>query len=87
MYTLIRLRDGRTIEAVVLANTRSWMRLVTPGHNDAVELQLRGLEWVDERDEPVQFEFLTAEDGCSAVPWQPRVAHAGAGRGNDLAYG
>lgn len=87
MFTLIRLRDGRLIEAVVLANTRSWMRLVTPGHNDAVELQLRGREWVDERNEPVQFEFLSADEGCSAVPWLPRVAHAGAGYGHDLAYG
>jgi hypothetical protein len=87
MYTLIRLLDGRTIEAVVLANTRSWMRLVTPSHKDAVELQLRGSDWVNERDEPVQFEFLAVDGEFSAVPCQPRVAHAGAGFGSDLAYG
>jgi hypothetical protein len=85
MYTLIRLRDGSVIEAVVLANTRSWMRLAAAGRNDAVELQLCGLDWVDERDEPVQFEFLAADDGGSAVPWMPHEASF-AGYARDLAY-
>jgi hypothetical protein len=85
MYTLIRLRDGSVIEAVVLANTRTWMRLAALGSNDAVELQLRGLDWVDERDEPVQFEFLAANDGGSAVPWTPHAALY-ASYARDLAY-
>jgi hypothetical protein len=85
MYALIRLRDGSVIEAAVLANTRSWMRLAANGHNDAVELQLRGSDWVDERDEPVQFEFLAADDGGSAVPWMPEAARY-ACYARDLAY-
>jgi hypothetical protein len=85
MYTLIRLRDGSVIEAVVLANTRSWMRLAATGRNDAVELQRRGLDWVDEQDEPVQFEFLAADDGGSAVPWMPHAVVC-AGYARDLAY-
>lgn len=85
MYTLIRRRDGSVIEAAVLANTRSWMRLAAAGSSDAVELQLRGLDWVDERDEPVQFEFLAADDGGAAVPWTPGEA-VYAGYAGDLAY-
>jgi len=77
MYTLIRLRDGSTVEAVVLANTRSRMRLATAGLKDAVELRLCGSDWLDERNEPVQFGFLlAADDGAFETP---RVARAAAG--------
>src|ERR1035438_10905130 len=58
MYTLIRLRDGTIMEAVVLANKQSRMRLAVAGRKDAMELQLCGLDWFDERNEPVQFGFL-----------------------------
>jgi len=57
MYTLIRLRDGTIMEAVVLANKQSRMRLAVAGRKDAMELQLCGLDWFDERNEPVQFGF------------------------------
>ncbi len=62
MYTLIRLANGNTVEAVVLANTRSWMRLAAAGLDDVVELRRCGLDWLDEHDEPVQFGFLLATD-------------------------
>ncbi|MGB7763378.1 MAG: hypothetical protein WBL61_26320 [Bryobacteraceae bacterium] len=61
MYTLIRLHDGRVLEAVVLSNTRSRMRLAAAGLKDAVELRLCGSNWSDERNEPVEFGFLLAE--------------------------
>ena len=62
MYTLIRLSDGSIVEAVVLANTRSWMRLAAAGMQDVIELRLFGQDWLDERGEPVQFGFLLATD-------------------------
>jgi hypothetical protein len=44
------------------------------------------LDWVDEHNDPVQFEFLAADDGCSAAPWLPRAAFACAGYARDFAY-
>ncbi len=75
MYTLIRLGDGTYVEAIVLAHTRSWMRLAAAGHDDLVELRLCGSEWLDERNEPVEFGFLLAMDGrdCEA-PSVPQAA-------------
>jgi hypothetical protein len=77
MYTLIRLRDGTIMEAVVLANKQSRMRLAVAGRKDAMELQLCGLDWFDERNEPVQFGFLLAKDdeACEA----PKLARAAGG--------
>ena len=75
MYTLIRLRDGSTTEGVVLANARSRMRLAVAGLKDAIELRLCGSDWLDERDEPVQFGFLMARvDGRVEAPKLMRVA-------------
>ena len=75
MYTLIRLHGGSTMEAVVLANTQSWMRLAAAGLKDAVELRLCGLDWLDERNEPVQFGFLLAsDDEASEAPKLVRAA-------------
>jgi len=86
MYALIRLNYGSTMEAVVLANLHSRMRLAAPGVDDVVELQLRGLDWVDEHNHPVQFEFLTADDGGSAAPWLPHRAFGFLGYTHDTAY-
>jgi hypothetical protein len=75
MYTLIRLHDGITMEAVVLDNTQSRMRLAAAGLNDAVELRLCGLDWLDESNRPVQFGFLLAVDeGASVAPKLARAA-------------
>jgi len=78
MYTLILLRDGRVREAVVLANTPSRMRLAVAGHKDAVELQLFGINWFDEHNEPVQFGFLLAKSESAAAP--PKLAWAAGAR-------
>ncbi len=79
MYTLIRLPDGNIVEAVVLARTRSRMRLAAAGYTDVVELRLCGLDWLDEGNEPVQFGFLLATDDRSVeaprMP-QPTVRYA-----------
>jgi len=75
MYTLIKLTDGSVREAVVLANTRSWMRLASPGLEDVLELRLHGVDWFDERGEPVQFGFfLATDDAVSAAPPLPQAA-------------
>lgn len=65
MYTLIQLGDGSVVEAVVLAKSRSWMRLAVAGLTDVVELRLCGLDWLDQANEPVQFGFLLATDDRS----------------------
>jgi len=63
------------MEAVAVANTRSRMRLAVAGIKDAVELRLCGSDWVDERDQPVQFGFLLAKaDGHSEAPEVARAA-------------
>jgi len=62
MYTLIRLCDGSTVEAFVLAKTQSRMRLAVAGLNDAVELRHCAMDWLDESDEPVEFGFLLAKE-------------------------
>ncbi|MFY9726647.1 MAG: hypothetical protein WB579_14700 [Bryobacteraceae bacterium] len=62
MYALIRLCDGTTVEAVVLAHTRSWMRVAAAGLDDVAELRLYGSDWLDECSQPVEFSFLLATD-------------------------
>jgi hypothetical protein len=77
MYTLILLHDGGAAEALVLANTRSWMRLAVAGRKDAVELQLFGLNWFDEHNKPVEFGFMMAEVESTTVA--PRLTRAAGG--------
>jgi len=77
MYTLILLNDGCAADALVLANTRSRMRLAVAGRKDAVELQLFGPTWYDEHNEPVQFGFMMAED--ESIFAAPRLARAAGG--------
>jgi len=77
MYTLIRLHDGSTVEAVVLARTQFRMRLAAAGVKDAVELRYCGLDWLDEHNEPVQFGFLLAKGDEAAEA--PRLARAAGG--------
>ena len=75
MYTLIRLHNGATIEAVVLACTQSRMRLAAAGHKDAITLRSRGSDWLDEHHEPVEFGFLLANHGEASEAAKPaRVA-------------
>jgi hypothetical protein len=66
------------MEAVVLANSATRMRLAVAGSKDSVELRLCGTEWMDESNQPVQFGFLLSENygGTEA----PVVARAVAGR-------
>ncbi|HEY1182685.1 MAG TPA: hypothetical protein VGE89_00790 [Bryobacteraceae bacterium] len=65
------------MEAVVLANRESRMLLAVAGLKDAFELRRWGTDWLDERNEPVQFGFLLAadEEACEA----PRLTRAAGG--------
>lgn len=76
MYTVIRQRDGSLVEAVVLDIRRSRIRLATVGLDDEIQLRRYGLDWLDDRDEPVEFGFLLAKDaGSSELPMPgPRTA-------------
>ena len=51
------IAEWELLEGRVLAQTRSWMRIAPVGADDVVELRLRGSDWVDEGNQPVQFEF------------------------------
>jgi len=77
MQTVIRQRDGSIVEAIVLDITRSRIRLAPVGLDDAIELRRYGLDWLDERNEPVQFGFLLRDGGGSeaARPLAARAAH------------
>jgi hypothetical protein len=77
MYTVIRQRDGSIVEAIVLDITRSRIRLAPAGLDDAIELRRYGLDWLDERNEPVQFGFLLRDRGGfeSARPLPARAPH------------
>jgi len=66
MYTVIRRHDGSIVEAIALDITRSRIRLAADGRDDAIELRRCGLDWLDERNEPVQFGFLMAKDAESS---------------------
>jgi hypothetical protein len=74
MYTLIRQHDGTMMEAVVLTKTGFRMRLAVAGLQDAVELRFCGLDWLDERNEPVEFGFLLAADDGAEAPELKRAA-------------
>ena len=77
MQTVIRQRDGSIVEAIVLDITRSRIRLAPVGLDDAIELRRYGLDWLDERNEPVQFGFLLRDGGGSesARPLPARAPH------------
>ena len=76
MYTGIRQRDGSLGEAVVLDITRSRIRLATVGLDDEIQLRRYGLDWLDDRDQPVHFGFLLAKDaGSSELPMPARAPH------------
>jgi len=77
MYTVIRQRDGSIVEAIVLDITRSRTRLALAGLDDAIELRRYGLDWLDERNEPVQFGFLLAKDDEAVEA--PMLARAAGG--------
>ena len=66
MYMLIRRRDGSLIKAVVVARTRYSMRVAPAGYDDVIELRHCGSDWLDESNEPVEFEFtgLIDSGGC-----------------------
>ncbi len=78
MYTVIRQPDGSIVEAVVLDITRSRIRLAAVGLSEVVELRRFGLDWIDERNQPVQFGFLLVLDaGSSESPraLPTRISH------------
>jgi hypothetical protein len=72
MYTVIWRNDGSIVEAVVLDINRSRMRLAPVGFDDEIQLRRYGLDWLDERDQPVQFGFLLAKDAGSCESAQPQ---------------
>ncbi len=60
MQTIIRYPDAQRFEALVLSLGPDTMRLLAPGAEDTIELQLWYGEWRDETGVPVEFEsFLT----------------------------
>jgi hypothetical protein len=75
MYTVIRQHNGSIVEAVVLDLTRSRIRLAAVGADDVVELRRCGADWLDQRNEPVQFGFLLRDGGGSESP-EPLPARA-----------
>ena len=61
MYTLISFPAGVIVEAVVLATGPNRLRAVAAGIADAIELQCSGSQWLTEKGEPVEFEFLMSD--------------------------
>jgi hypothetical protein len=74
MYMLIRRHDGSLLKAAVLTRTRYSMRLAAAGFDDVVELRRRGSDWLDERGQPVQFEFAGLVGSSSR--WARVIQHA-----------
>ena len=66
MHLMISGRDGR-YEAVLLAVSKERLRIARPGHVDTIELALVHGVWVDENDEPVEFESMVMDnDTCDS---------------------
>lgn len=66
MHLMISGRDGR-YEAVLLAVGKDRLRIARPGRVDAIELALVDTVWVDENNEPVEFEFFVMDhDVCDS---------------------
>ena len=59
MYTLVRYPGGIIVEAVVLAQGKSRMRIAAPGFPDIIELRRSGTQWFTADRQPVEFDFLT----------------------------
>ncbi len=45
MLIILRFRNGDSIQALLLAASRCRMRVVIPGSNDALDVQLRKNAW------------------------------------------
>ncbi len=60
MLALIRYPVGVIVEAVILAVTRSRMRVAAAGFQDAFEIRRSGNRWLTDAGEAVEFEFLSA---------------------------
>jgi hypothetical protein len=66
MHLVISGKSGR-YEAVLLAVSKDHLRIARPGSVDAIELTLVDAVWVDENNQPVEFEsFVTDGDICDS---------------------
>jgi hypothetical protein len=65
MHLMISGKDGR-YEAVLLAVSKDRLRIARPGSPDAIELAIVDGVWMDENDQPVEFELLAADDDTNA---------------------
>jgi len=69
MFMLIRRPDGSVRKGIVLARTRTWMRVAVVGVSDTLELRLCGPHWCDESGEPVPFVFTNLAGSGTAANW------------------
>ena len=69
------LRNGRTVDAVVLAVATDRIRLGIPGRPDAVEFRCTDGVWRDEKGALVTLDFLLAEGRADAAICVAAAAH------------
>ena len=69
------LRNGRSVDGVVLAVATDRIRLAIPGRRDAVELRCANGIWRDERGARLTLDFLLAEGQADAVICVSAAAH------------
>lgn len=83
MRMAIQRGNGVRAEALLLAVSKSRMRVVIAGTADTVELSMMDGRWIDESGEIIEFEALLPLDGIGwpglCADLYPRTAVAGGG--------
>ena len=63
MRLMIRFKDGRRDEAVLMAASQERMRIAAASQRDTIELKRGNEGWSTENGEPVEIEALIPIDG------------------------
>jgi hypothetical protein len=79
MHIILRYPDGRRVDALLLSQEPSVMRVAIPGRNDTLELTLVRERWVDDDGQKVSIEAIVATAGRGDRP----ALRAGAAGGLD----
>ena len=76
MHITLGLGNGETMEALLLAASRTRMRVVIPGCDDTIELRLKNHQWKRADGSTAEVESVISDGKGMAVFLDAHVLHA-----------
>ena len=76
MHVTLRNHTGINVDAIVLAACRDRMRVVVPNSADTIELRRKNKQWMTESGDPVEFEFMMADEQLDMAVLCHHVRHS-----------